>query len=542
MTVKSMLSGILAAAALATGARAASPAPEANLSDFKPASGNDGIIATEGARPWEAATPFDLKFWLDYAQRPVARSGGIGELVENRTGAWFTADLHVLEPLTLAIALPFTLNERGTLSLQPGANQPVVQSSGLGDVRITPRLGLLRQETSGIDMAVQASLELPSSDRHLLTTWGEPVAEGLISIGHRYGEAGSSLYFLANLFAFTAPNRTVDGQNVGAGFGGRFGLAVDALRGRYSPTRVFGEIEAKSMPRLSLTEGPTPAEARGGLSWCFGPGFTFDVAVGGGLNDAPGAPSFRVVSALGFGANACSTEASAMQAKKAAAAKLAAEKAAADKAAAGKVAVDNVAVQKAAADKAYADEVAAEKAAAEKAQTDQAAADKAFADKAAADAAAKKDTDGDGVPDIEDNCPNEPGPASNHGCPLSNKQMVAVTAEGIQVLERVEFPTGKAIISRKSFKLLDQVAAVLTQHTEMTQIEVQGHSDATGNPEKNTVLSQARADAVVNYLVNKGVAAARLTAKGYGPTVPIADNATAAGREKNRRVEFKVSK
>ena len=73
MTVKSMLSGILAAAAFATGVRAASTPPEANLSNFKPASGNDGIIATEGARPWEAATPFDVRFWFDYAQRPVAR-------------------------------------------------------------------------------------------------------------------------------------------------------------------------------------------------------------------------------------------------------------------------------------------------------------------------------------------------------------------------------------------------------------------------------------------------------------------------------------
>ncbi len=541
MTVKSMLSGIFAAAALATGARAASTPPEANLSNFKPASGNDGIIATEGARPWEAASPFDLKFWFDYAQRPVTRRGA-GSIVENRTGAWFTADLHVLEPLTLAIAVPFTLNERGTLTLQPTATSPIVQNSGLGDVRITPRLGLLRQETSGFDMAVQATLELPSSDRHLLTTWGEPVAEGLVAFGHHVGEVDSGFSVLANAFAFTAPNRTVAGQNVGAGFGGRFGLVFQAAKGRFTPSRIFGEIEAKSMPRLALTEGPTPAEARGGASWCFGPGFTFDVAVGSGLNDAPGTPTLRVVSALGFGANACSAAANEAQAKKAAAAKLLADKAAADKAAADKAATQSALAARAAADKVYADKVAAETAAADKARADQAASDKAFAEKAAADAAAQRDSDGDGVPDSEDNCPNEPGPASNHGCPLSKKQMVAVTATGIQILDKVEFATGKAVIARKSFKLLDQVAAVLTQHTEMTQVEVQGHSDATGNPEKNTVLSQARADAVVKYLVDKGVAASRLTAKGYGPTMPLADNATRAGREKNRRVEFKVAK
>src|SRR5260370_14131152 len=70
------------------------------------------------------------------------------------------------------------------------------------------------------------------------------------------------------------------------------------------------------MPRTSATQGPTPAEWRGGVSWCFGPGFTFDLAAGTGFNDAPGAPSARVVGALGFGSNACSAEASVAQAVK----------------------------------------------------------------------------------------------------------------------------------------------------------------------------------------------------------------------------------
>ena len=73
-------------------------------------------------------------------------------------------------------------------------------------------------------------------------------------------------------------------------------------------------------------------------------------------------------------------------------------------------------------------------------------------------------------------------------------------------------------------------------------VEVQGHTDTTGSAAINRTLSKGRAESVRKYLVGKGVAKGRLTAKGYGPDVPIADNATPEGREQNRRVEFKILK
>ena len=217
------------------------------------------------------------------------------------------------------------------------------------------------------------------------------------------------------------------------------------------------------------------------------------------------------------------------------AAKAAAEKAAAEKAAAEKAAAEKAAAEKAAAEKAAAEQAAAEKAAAEKA-----AADRLAAEKAAAEALAK-DSDGDGVPDREDNCPNEAGPASNHGCPEAKKQLVVVTATGIQILQKVQFAPGKAAIQPASFKLLDQVAAVLEAHPELKKIEVQGHTDNSGNAAANHKLSQARAEAVVARLVKAQIDAGRLSARGYGPDAPIADNKTRDGREANRRVEFKVA-
>ncbi|HNQ00543.1 MAG TPA: OmpA family protein, partial [Bacteroidia bacterium] len=72
------------------------------------------------------------------------------------------------------------------------------------------------------------------------------------------------------------------------------------------------------------------------------------------------------------------------------------------------------------------------------------------------------------------------------------------------------------------------------------KLSVEGHTDNTGNPEKNVTLSQKRCESVKNYLVSKGIDANRLTATGYGDTRPIADNKTADGRAKNRRVELKT--
>ncbi|MFT3764887.1 MAG: OmpA family protein [Minicystis sp.] len=149
------------------------------------------------------------------------------------------------------------------------------------------------------------------------------------------------------------------------------------------------------------------------------------------------------------------------------------------------------------------------------------------------------DRDGDGIIDPEDACPDVKGPKNadpaKNGCP-----MVAVTATEVFILEQVQFDVDRATIKKVSDSLLDNVAAVLKEHAELTKIEVQGHTDNTGNRVHNKQLSQARADAVVKALVKRGVAKKRLTAVGYGQDKPIADNATAEGKQKNRRVQFVI--
>jgi OmpA-OmpF porin, OOP family len=149
------------------------------------------------------------------------------------------------------------------------------------------------------------------------------------------------------------------------------------------------------------------------------------------------------------------------------------------------------------------------------------------------------DRDGDGIRDDLDACPDVPGVPSRdprkNGCPRAK-----VTAEGIEILEQVEFEVGTAKIQAVSQALITEVAGILKQHADITRIEVQGHTDNDGNRIANRVLSQQRADAVKKALVALGVDQKRLVPKGYGPDQPLVDNTTAENRAKNRRVQFVI--
>lgn len=156
-----------------------------------------------------------------------------------------------------------------------------------------------------------------------------------------------------------------------------------------------------------------------------------------------------------------------------------------------------------------------------------------------ADGCPDPDNDKDGVPDTTDRCPGEPGPASNDGCP-PKLEHITVTEQKIELKQAVFFETAKAVIKPESFGLLDEVATVLLSRPSM-QVRIEGHTDIRGGRSYNLRLSQSRADSVKSYLLGKGISSDRLEAKGYGPDQPIETNKTAAGRERNRRVEFMIT-
>jgi OOP family OmpA-OmpF porin len=151
------------------------------------------------------------------------------------------------------------------------------------------------------------------------------------------------------------------------------------------------------------------------------------------------------------------------------------------------------------------------------------------------------DTDADGVPDEIDNCPKVPGVPENQGCPKEQEQLVVITREKLVIKDKVYFDTGKSKIQARSFGMLKQIARILVEHPDVERVVIEGHTDSQGSAALNRKLSQGRADAVKTFLVEQDVQASRLEAKGYGPDRPVAENKSAAGREKNRRVEFVIA-
>lgn len=161
-----------------------------------------------------------------------------------------------------------------------------------------------------------------------------------------------------------------------------------------------------------------------------------------------------------------------------------------------------------------------------------------------------KDSDGDGVSDFFDKCPGTPAntKVDGAGCPLpvpvieKKEEKIVITEEDNRIvkeaIQNLEFDFAKASIKPHSYPALDRVADLLKRKN--LNLKLSGHTDNVGSKTRNLALSRERAESVKSYLVEKGVNASKIEAVGYGMSQPIASNKTAAGRQKNRRVEFTI--
>ncbi|MCA9653460.1 MAG: OmpA family protein [Myxococcales bacterium] len=151
-----------------------------------------------------------------------------------------------------------------------------------------------------------------------------------------------------------------------------------------------------------------------------------------------------------------------------------------------------------------------------------------------------RDEDGDGLLAPQDQCPQEPetvnGFDDDDGCP---DELPEEVKKYTGVIEGIFFDTGRSSIRDESFPTLDAAVKVLADYPSL-RVEISGHTDDRGKRDKNLGLSQDRADAVKQYMVDKGIDAGRITTRGAGPDEPIGDNKTKAGRQQNRRIEFKL--
>ncbi|MBI5370535.1 MAG: OmpA family protein [Sphingobacteriales bacterium] len=149
------------------------------------------------------------------------------------------------------------------------------------------------------------------------------------------------------------------------------------------------------------------------------------------------------------------------------------------------------------------------------------------------------DTDNDGVNDEEDKCPSVKGTKERNGCPPEEIKKEIVEKVNYAA-KRIQFKSAQAVLLPQSLAVLDEVAKLLADNPDL-HLAIEGHTSGDGIFEANMQLSKERAENVKAYLVKKGIDAARLDAKGFGPTQPLNNGKTPADKAQNRRVELKLS-
>lgn len=174
------------------------------------------------------------------------------------------------------------------------------------------------------------------------------------------------------------------------------------------------------------------------------------------------------------------------------------------------------------------------------------------------------DTDGDGINDELDRCPNEAGPADRNGCPATDRDNDGILDDNDRcpdiagttanngcpdvpanvtkslgtISPSINFGSGNATLTNPSKAQLDRLVTLLNENPNMN-ILIEGHTSNVGDAEELEELSEDRAKAVEDYLVSKGIDEDRIDTKGYGGSMPIADNGTASGRTRNTRIEIR---
>jgi outer membrane protein OmpA-like peptidoglycan-associated protein len=152
----------------------------------------------------------------------------------------------------------------------------------------------------------------------------------------------------------------------------------------------------------------------------------------------------------------------------------------------------------------------------------------------------ESDLDMDNIPNVLDTCAKEAGTAENKGCPAHEVPLVELTRTEIKLSSKVYFVPDQARLQERSFAVLNWVAKVIAEHPEIPLVVVGVHTDDRAGAFEALRQTQARAETVRQYLIQRGIAPERLQAKGYGQERPITSNDTSIGRETNRRVEFTI--
>jgi OOP family OmpA-OmpF porin len=495
-TLRVTLLAAASAVALPLSVRADDPARrDFDVDPTKPAILSDGAWAVETAAPHSPGTA-RVELLVDYSQKLLGlRLGGerLGDAVGDRLALHAIGGL-VLGPVELGADIPFVAYQGSNLSplasrgVSPALLEPIA-ATAMGDVRVAGKIPILSRKV--VDLAGVLEVGLPTGDRTAFTTNGL-TAEPKLVVGRRFGPVrlDASVGYLFRKSGQYLQLVAHDGITYGvAGW-----IALPRVGGLTS-WRAIADI-AGQIPRgldVDSDRYRAPASLRAGLRAWIWRALAVDVGAGTGLawvGDAGyGRESFRVFAGLRWervveaGANRAPDRDG-----------------------------DGVPDDR----------------------------DMCPDTPGPAELDGCPDSDGDEIPDAEDKCPNEPGPALNDGCPPAPGPVVEIETDRLSLKDAITFDTAKDTLKPNSVHIVSEIARLLAAHPELARVRIEGHTDSVGSRAYNLDLSRRRARTVMRALVQRGIAAGRLEAVGYGFDRPVASNDTALGRAKNRRVEFKV--
>lgn len=452
---------------------------------FAPATGVDGGFSIEHpAAPYHLG--WGLGLFLDLADDPVVEDTG-GDMIGRRpldtaASADLVGALGLFGWAELGVHLPVQMVYEG--DDYPTGGTMLSASAGIGDLRVVPKVTVLRRGSAARHglVAIAAPTSLPTGDETALRGAGGVTVEPRLLAALHVGGFG---------VVVGAGYRWRAEHPASLPWGDEIALALGLSYAITDPLTARLEVTAGKQVATEIEGADFPIEALAGVDYRLGDLDLFGGA-GLGLTDGIGDPDVRVVAGVRYRHGAPE------------------EHGFADSDGDGIIDHD--------------DEC-----------PDAAEDEDGFRD---TDGCPEVDNDEDGILDEDDECPElaeEPG-GDRDGCPI--KTYVTITEGKIYIFGKVQFRTGSAEIDPRSTELLDQIAQALNASPQVTRVRIEGHTDNVGGQGVNQRLSDERARAVRQALIDRGVDGGRLEPKGFGEDQPAAPNRTRAGRAKNRRVEF----
>ena len=519
MSTSMLRASVLALFAMIVLQAARTRADDIDVQRFTPHATSGGFLQTETTQTRYAVDPFSMGVWLSYAHQPlvVARDGELRRrLVGAQLGLDLTAAYAFANWFELGVHAPFVYLSGSDLS-----------AAALGDLRVLPKLTILRDDRDGIGLGVLVEARLPTHTSQF--SGGARNLAGALRLlaDHRFGLSG----FRLGLDLGVLVRERTRYSNVTAGSELQAGLGLGyRIGGPRAPVEIAIDLRgALGLAELDAEE--SSLEALGGVLADLAPEWKLHAAGGLGILEGFGVPTFRALLGIRWEPSPRDPDRDGLKNSDALQAKQREDLDPNQTQASPDEPEDIDAVDDA-----------------ERAQAIREGYDACpnlpedFDGIEDDDGCPEGDADGDGVLDYLDRCPNEDetinGFEDDDGCPDEGPAQIIIEDGRIQILETIRFRPNSSEIAAGSYPIVDQIALALRKHRELSHIEIGGHTDSTGPREFNLRLSQARARSVRQHLLARGIRPTRLTATGYGPDRPIGDNNTEEGRAQNRRVEF----